>query len=239
MPDDQHTPQYRFERAVHATAPKPGHHLATAAFQLDDRSVILSVIEGPENDALGFSGMATDFDRTRLLRFGIRGPLLERLCELPHSPAEQTQRQVFRHPKGEDPSPIGVDGARVVFSSLRAANRADADSAAVAYMLPDGGQVRAALTGYQRGWYWGHVTVGIAVAIWVLRADPVDGQHVTLSVEQVASNDGRFEVSGAIAYRDSIMSTSSAPTSATVNPQVTNGHRLTQALATEPLVVAR
>jgi len=156
MSGDQHAPQYRYEHAVRATAPKPGHLLATGSFQLDDRSVILSVIEGPENDALGFSGMATNFEHTRLLRFGLRGPLVERICELPRWPYEHGLRQVFSDPRGQGPSPIGVDGAQVVFSTLRAANRPDPDSGAVAYMLPDGQQVRAAITGYQRGWYWAH-----------------------------------------------------------------------------------
>ena len=238
MPDNQPTSQHRFERSVVATAPKPGHQLAQAAFQLADQSVILSVIEGPGNDALGFSGMATNFERTRLLRFGVRGSLWERVCELPRSPQEPSVHQVFRHPRGEDSSPIGVAEARMVFSSLRAAGRPDADSAAVSYLLTDGQAVRPAVTGYQRGWYWEHVTVGIATAIWVLRADPVEGQQVTLTVEHVVGGE-RFEVTGAITYRDSIISAAMPAQSASAQPDKTNGHRLTQALAAEPLAVAR
>jgi len=235
MPD-QHAPQYRYEHAVRATAPKPGHLLATGSFQLDDRSVILSVIEGPENDALGFSGMATNFEHTRLLRFGLRGPLVERLCELPRWPYEHGLRQVFSDPRGQGPSPIGVDGAQVVFSTLRAANRPDPDSGAVAYMLPDGQQVRAAITGYQRD--WAHASVGIAVAIWALKTNPAGGQQVTLAVEQDAGMDGRFEVSGAIAFRDSIVGAALAPTAPSARPAATNGHRTTDALVTEALMVS-
>jgi len=80
--------------------------------------------------------------------------------------------------------------------------------------------------------------VGIATAIWVLRADPVDGQQVTLTVEHVVGGE-RFEVTGAITYRDSIISAAMPAQSASAQPDKTNGHRLTQALAAEPLAVAR
>jgi len=125
-----------------------------------------------------------------------------------------------------------------VFSTLRAANRPDPDSGAVAYMLPDGRQVRAAITSYQRGWYWAHLSVGIAVAIWALKTNPTNGQQVTLAVEQDAGMVGQFEVSGAIAFRDSIVGAALAPTAPSARPGATNGHRTTDALATEALIVA-
>jgi len=61
---------------------------------------------------------------------------------------------------------------------------------------------------------------------------------VTLAVEQDAGMDGRFEVSGAIAFRDSIVGAALAPTAPSARPAATNGHRTTDALVTEALMVA-
>jgi hypothetical protein len=75
------------------------------------------MIEGPDNDACGFLGMATDFHRTQVLRFGFRGSLIERLNDLPYSPDHHGARYSFRQMHDGKPSPIVVEAATTVLLS--------------------------------------------------------------------------------------------------------------------------
>src|SRR2546428_9119163 len=128
---DNETPRLRFARDVAASAPKPGFHLATISVDLAGESVILWVIEGPHNDSVGMLGMRTDFERTRLLRFSVRGSLFEGLNGMYPLPSDRGFLVNFYGRQGAEPSPIGVERADVVFSSLRAYDRPDPDSAAI------------------------------------------------------------------------------------------------------------
>src|SRR5262249_54011889 len=143
--------------------------------------------------------------RTRMLRFSVHGPLIERLNDLPRQPYQPVLTHRFR-PIGDGPaSDVVIAAATAVFSNVRAADRMDPDSAAVAYDLFDGERVTAAITGYQRGWYWELLVVSVGLAIWVNSALPGDGQAIELTVEQQAGGaDSLFEVSGAVAYRASL-----------------------------------
>lgn len=206
MADVQNPSPFRFARQVAPSAPKPGHHLATASFQMDKELFILWVIEGPPNDAFGFLGMASSFEATRKLRFAIRGPLIERLNDLPQPPFERGLVYRFSPTAGGEQERIVLQQATTVFSGLRAENRADPDSAAVAYDLFGGVRVLAAITGFQRGWYWQVLTPAVGLAIWALRTNPADGQAIELSVQQDSDGvGGRVAVTGTVTFRDSIL----------------------------------
>jgi hypothetical protein len=227
---ENETPRLRFARDVAASAPKPGFHLATISLDLRGESVILWVIEGPDNDSVGLLGMRTDFQRTRLLRFSVRGSLLEALNGMYPLPSD---RGLVMHFYGEDdsePSPIGVERADVVFSSLRAYDRPDPDSAAVRYTMSssktgepagndsaslerEGARVIAAITGYQRGWAYHPVITAGACALWVLERRPEEGSSVDLSVRlDLGSEPGRFfEVSGDVLVSYTVMAAAGGP----------------------------
>jgi|SRR2546423_3234609 hypothetical protein len=223
---DNETPPLRFARDVAASAPKPGFHLATISLDLRGESVILWVIEGPDNDTVGMLGMRTDFRRTRLLRFSVRGSLLEGLNGLYPLPSDRGFVINFYGEDDSRPSPIGVERADVVFSSLRAYDRADPDSAAVRYSLSaerrgeeagkesggearEGGRVIAAVTGYQRGWAYHPVITAGACALWVLETRPEEGTSVDVTVRlDLGTEPGRyFEVSGDVLVSYSVMGT--------------------------------
>jgi hypothetical protein len=204
MTDDQASSPHRFAREVSALAPKPGHDLATASFQLGDESFVLHVVEGPEGDAVGFLGFATDFRRARLVRFGLHGSLVERLDDLPRvQQHESTVAHRIRLPGDSQPAYAVFERATTVFSSLRAANGVDPEAAIVRYDLPDGEHVSATITGYHRGWYWDLVVVVVALAIAVLRAGRRDDEEIEVTVEQEAGAS-TFEVSGAVRFRESL-----------------------------------
>lgn len=200
---------HRFARQVAPTAPKPGHHLATVSFALDREGIILWLVEGPGNDAFSFLGMATDFERTRILRFSVQGSLIERVNDLPRSPYDRALSYRFRPEIEDDASRLLLENATVVFSGLRSPNRADPDSAALAFDLAAGERVVAAVTGYQRGWYWQTVIVAVSLGIWATRVVPGDGEGVRLEVEQDSGGPAqRFAVTGGVTYRESIMASS-------------------------------
>ena len=212
MVDEASRSQYRFERDVRERAPKPGHHLATASYVLGGESVVLWVVEGPENDAMGFIGMATDFTRTRLLRFSLRGSLIEQLNGLPSSPCDRRLTYRFSNDWPSKSPSIVVKDAISVFSSVRAPGRAEPDGAAVAYSLETGDQVVAAITGYQRGWYWQVVVVSVGLSLWVMRDNPAEGAMVVVTCQQDAGRpEGVYEVSGAVTYRASTIAAPAHP----------------------------
>lgn len=215
---DVHNPSpFRFAREVAPNAPKPGHHLATASFQMGKDAFVLWVIEGPPNDAFSFLGFSTNFETTRKLRFAIRGPLIEKLNDLPQSTFDRGLSYRFRPAGDEQPSRLLLDRATTVFSSLRSPNRIDPDSAAIAYELVGGDRVVAMVTGYQRGWYWQAITPAIGLAIWALRTDAKEGDTVRLAVEQDSEGPaGRFEVTGTAIYRESILAQLLEPPATTV-----------------------
>lgn len=217
---DNSASEYRFAQDVAPSAPKPGFHLATISFQLGNQVTILWVVEGPRNDTIGMVGNRTDFERTYLLRFSLQGSLFEALNGLYPLPSDRALVLNFHHPERHGRSPIGVERAITVFSSLRAYGRADADSAAVSYFLSGGeansgghahgDRVTATITGYQRGWAYQQVVTAGACALWVLETNPASGSEVTFTVEQDAgASPGRFaEVTGDVRFRNTIMGTS-------------------------------
>jgi|SRR5690242_15178147 hypothetical protein len=205
--DEQASSHYRFAREVSAAAPKPGHDLATASFQLDGDAYVLHVVEGPSADTVGFLGISTNFERTRQVRFALHGSLIERLDDLPRShtqplvthrvlPTEEREAQAQAY------SPV-VEQATTVFGSLRAANGVDPESALVAYDLPGGRRVVAAITGYHRGWYWDLVIVVVGLAIALLVAGRRTGEPVQVTVEQELAGSVH-EVSGSVGVRESL-----------------------------------
>jgi hypothetical protein len=210
MAGEQEDTEYRFTRDVRQVAPRVGHHLGTGVFQLGNEEVIVWLVEGPQNDSVGVIGMATDFERTRLMSFAFHGPLFEQLNQLPPAPYDRGLRLRFRG-LGDQPSPVLVERADVVFSNLRAAGNPDPDSAAIAYRLRgDQGAARVlvALTGYQRGWLIFAAIVALALVVWVERSRPssVEGREVALAVEEEREGPGgRFRVEGTIAQRASLM----------------------------------
>lgn len=204
MTEDREPPHYRFAREVSAAAPKPGHDLATASFQLGDETYVLHVVEGPRADTVGFLGFATDFDRTRLVRFALHGTLVERLDDLPRAHHQPALRHLIRPLDENVPSGAFVfERATTVFSGLRAANGVDPEAAIVAYDLVGGGRATATITGYQRGWYWELVIVVVGLAIAAIAAGRTAGEPIQVTVEQEAGGS-LFQVSGAVAYRESL-----------------------------------
>lgn len=205
MTDDQASPHHRFAREVSAGAPKPGHDLATAAFHLGDETYLLHVVEGPLADTVGFLGMATNFDRTRLVRFALHGPLVERLDDLPRSHTQPTVTHRVRpfEERLTQAQASAVERATTVFSTMRAANGVDPEAAVVAYDLVGGERVVATITGYHRGWYWDLVIVLVGLAIAILRAGRRAGEVVELTVEQELAGSVH-EVSGGVAVRESL-----------------------------------
>jgi len=110
----------------------------------------------------------------------------------------------FRQMHDGPSSPIGVEAATTVLSSVRARDRPDPDAAAVACQVP-GRRVQAAITGYQRSWYWHHPAVAVGLALWARQAQPADGDEAALAVAVDMGARGGYEVGGIVAYRDSIL----------------------------------
>lgn len=203
MTVDETPPNHRFAREVSAVAPKPGHDLATASFQIGEETFTLHVVEGPAADAVGFLGIATNFERTRVLRFALAGPLVERLDDLPRVQHQSMVTHRIR-PIGDTlPADAVVERATTVFSSLRAANGVDPEAAIVAYDLFGGERMSATITGYHRGWYWDLVIIAVALAIAAIRAGRRAGEAIEVTVEQELGGS-LFEVSGAVSFRDSL-----------------------------------
>ena len=203
MTDDATPPNHRFARAVSAVAPKPGHDLATASFQLRDESFVLHVVEGPAADSVGFLGIATNFDRTRLLRFALHGSLIERLDDLPRASQHPTVTHRFSPGGRSQASDMVVERATTVFSNLRAANGVDPEAAMVAYELAGGERVAVAITGYQRGWYWDLLIIAVAFAILVLLVPRAEREAIEVTVEQQAGAS-LFQISGSLGFRESL-----------------------------------
>jgi hypothetical protein len=211
--DEQNPSEFRFARQVNQTAPMSGHHLATASFQLREEMMIFWVVEGPQNDAVSFMGMATNFERTRLLGLSLYGSLFERLNQMAPSPYAHGLRFRFTS-EGGGPSPIPIQEAIAVFSGLRATDRPDPDSASVAYRLGDAydnERVLAAVTGFQRGWFFAVVLIAVGLLLGMeLLAEgeqaPTEGQAFSLGVEL---DDGGFGalivVEGTVATRVSLI----------------------------------
>lgn len=201
---DEPASMHRFAREVSAAAPKPGHDLATTSFQLEGETYVLHVVEGPRADTVGFLGFATNFDRTRLVRFALRGPLVERLDDLPRV---QQQSSVSHRmgPVRQAPSQeaMPVERATTVFSSMRGPNGIDPESAIVAYDLVGGERVVATITGYRRGWYWDLVIVVIGLAIAIIVSGRSTGEAVEVAVEQELGG-ARFQVAGSVSLGESL-----------------------------------
>lgn len=214
---DKNPSDYRFAQDVAQNAPKIGWQLGAFSVQFRGEMTWLSLVEGPQNNMLSAVGHRTDFEHTYVLKFSLQGSLFEALSGLYPLPTDRALVLNFYSPEREGQSPIGVESAVTVFSSLRASGRPDADSAAVSYLLsggqPDAGEqargetVMATITGYQRGWGYDHLVTAGALTLWVLSTSPAPGRELTLTVEKDAGvSPGRFsEVTGAVTFQDSIM----------------------------------
>jgi hypothetical protein len=207
MADDK-TIVHRFAQDVSTTAPKPGFQLATIAFQRGTESHIMSVIEGPANDMIGIVGLRTDFERTRQVRLSLQGSLFEVANDLNPQTYDRPLVLNFYGPRRPEASGIGVDSAVTVFSSQKAYQRADPESAAVRYALSGGQQhVNASITGYQRGWAYAQVIVAGACLLWGLDRLFEDGQMLLLTVERDAGQGpGQFsEATGGVTFRNTVI----------------------------------
>jgi hypothetical protein len=205
MTDEDAPSPNRFAREVSAVAPKVGNDLATVSFELRGETYVLHVVEGPGADTVGFLGFATDFARTRMLRFALHGSLIERLNDLPRLPDQRSIVHRYRPIGDTQPVEAVVERSTAVFSTVRAANGVDPDAAAVAYDLVGGERVSVAITAYHRGWYWDLLLNVVALLIWALRQIRRGGEAIELSVEQEVGQAGSlFHVSGTVAFRESL-----------------------------------
>ncbi|MCA1705260.1 MAG: hypothetical protein LC808_19185 [Actinobacteria bacterium] len=167
------------------------------------------MIEGPQNDAISIMGMASNFERVRLLSFGFSGTLFEQLNQTAASPYSRALKYFFTGPGG-GPSPIPVQEATAVFSELRAIDRADPDSAVVAYRLGDAysnSPVLTAHTGYQRGWFFAPIIVAVGLSICVqLDQTLTEGRAVDLNVEVDRGGlVGLIDIQGTVITRNSLI----------------------------------
>jgi hypothetical protein len=207
--DEQNASEPRFARYVSPTAPKSGHHLATVSFERKGEMTICWVIEGSQNDEVSAMGMATNFVDTRLWSFSFNGSLIERLNHVFLSPYAHGMKLRFTN-RENGPSPLPVQEATAEFSHVRAANRVNPDSAVVAYQLgnaEDKEKVLAAVTGYQRGWFF-LILIVIGGLLISREVDPrrVEGQPIPVDVEVVHGGEGApIRVEGTVAFRASII----------------------------------
>ncbi|MEM6794408.1 MAG: hypothetical protein AAF725_10520 [Acidobacteriota bacterium] len=140
---------HRHARDTSTMAPKPGHHLGTASFTVGDQSVILWLIEGPENDTISVNAMLSDFDLTRYLRFRIEGTAIEALNDLPFSPAQPRLELELEVLGTSDLQPTS---ALILFSTMRAPNGRDPDAAIARFHTESRGDLVLFITELRRGW---------------------------------------------------------------------------------------
>jgi hypothetical protein len=224
MPSQTQGP-FRFSRDVDQIAPKPGHHLGTASFQLGDETHLLWIIEGPENDALCFKGMATDFNGSRVYKFKLRGSMLEAAGDLPYSPYDRQLKFQFRM----SGAPINLKEGTVIFTGVRAPNGLDPDGALMLFTTTKKGDtIRVALTDLRRGWHPVVVIVGIGLALACGGcATPPPGAEVTVTESagvSVTLSAGLPEyglgvaATGSYSYSQTFTSTAPVGTSSTATP---------------------
>lgn len=151
------TPQFRFSREVDSLAPKPGRDLGTITFSSGSDSVLLRVIEGATRDAMSFRGVTTNFDRTRILNFHLRGTFVDLLEDLPYSPYDNETEIEYQDFKIEPPSniPFFIKKAKVIYTKVASERGLDPDGALIKMTIspeaPEGHMI-ANVTGIKRGW---------------------------------------------------------------------------------------
>ncbi|MEM1178766.1 MAG: hypothetical protein AAGM22_10515 [Acidobacteriota bacterium] len=150
IPDPSHQDvRYRHARDTSLAAPKPGHHLGTASFRLGDQSVVQWLVEGPENNAISYTALVTDFELTRYLRYRVAGSAVEALNDLPFSPfTPRLDLDIELEGVGD----FSVTGVRIVFSKMRAPNGVDPDLAIARFSRPGAPDLRIVISELRRGW---------------------------------------------------------------------------------------
>lgn len=217
---------YRFNRDVDALAPKPGHHLGTLTFNQGDERVVLWMIEGPDNDTLNFRGMATDFEETRLFRFGIRGPGIEQLNELPHDP---NARGLDLDLSLEDDA-VSPTRARVVYSPMRSPDRDEPDCALIRFDTASGASIDVTVAELRRGW---SPTLTVAGAALALGACVAGARRFGPRYLQVRDRDARVRVEGGYELSASIAASPDRPAA----PALPASQRAELASAESPLAL--
>ncbi len=218
MDQQPESQEFRFARAVSPTASKPGHHLATACFELGNEACTAYIIEAYRNDMVSLRGMATNFKRTRLFSHSVRGPLIERLKEIHDTPQEpELTIRLEMLEGGASPSQFDVQEARVIFSGVRGPNGIDADAAIAQLKMrgdrpqgdgppEEGPWVCAWLTNLRRGWICALVVAVFVTSLrFILEPDAADGTVLNRGVEIVLSPGSRpFRVDGLLQLGSSI-----------------------------------
>lgn len=205
--------EFRFARDVSAYAPKPGHHLVTASFQLGDEACLLYAIEGPANNSMSFRGMAMSSRGIRLFRYSVHGSLVDQLKEIHHVP--QGLELVVRFPTVGDGerSRFDVSEALIAFSSVQAPNRVDADAAIASVKIHGqagpSGEPPAPLyvwfTNHSRGWIWGLVIILCLISIQFVAEVPEEGAVLDRAVEvDVPGGFAPFRINGQLQFQSTI-----------------------------------
>jgi hypothetical protein len=225
----------QFARDVSPYSPAPGRCLAALSFQLGKDAFCGKVIEGWDNLSLGLRAMRTNFQTTRLMRYSFTGDLIDQLKELPYTPYEPVLELVVTPRVGESKetkSPFDVARARVIFSSVRADNRLDADSAIAEFTMmkeakgegeaesePDPGPVYAFMTDYKKGWPWYCVLIVAILSLRVVYEEPVDGSMLYRAFEfRPPGGFASFSIGGQVQFRRTIIGVPPIlPTSPTIS----------------------
>ena len=126
---------FRFTRETSSNAPKPGHHLGDISYTYNGESVSVYAIEGGQNNALSFTGLATNFASTRLLSFSLAGNFRELLDCMPYSPHNNSQifeysDFVVKTDKGEHVE-FPFTQAKVIYTRVRSGSGVDPDGGVI------------------------------------------------------------------------------------------------------------
>ena len=184
----------RFGRETDAAAPRPGHLLGTFSFAMGGENALMWILEGPENNALSYMAMATDFNLTRFVRFRLRGGAIQSLNDLPYSAYE---RRVSAEIDLGVETPTRVTGLDLVYSSVRGPNGIDPDAALICVRTEDG-HVHGALTELRRAW-WPFLT-GFGAALALAYYTPGSHSDFSECPGTLTVTSGGSQVSGAYTY---------------------------------------
>jgi len=170
-PAESRYPQFRFARELDCLAPKPGRDLGTLTFfnNNNQESLLLRVIEGATRDAMSFRGVATNFNRTRILNFHLRGNFTDLLVDLPYSPYDnevEIDYENFSIDPPCDKTDFFITNAKVIYTRVASERGQDPDGALIK-MTPEAGEnITAYISGIKRGWC-PILTVAVAPAVTI------------------------------------------------------------------------
>jgi hypothetical protein len=146
---------FRFAREIGAYAPKPGHHLGTAAIVLgDNRMSLLNIIEGAANDAVTVNGIVTDFTATTVLLFHMSGTFTL-LDYYPYDPRAYGQVLEFSDGSmsfGKQDVGFAVTRADIVYSRTRSVAGPDPDGGLIRIRQASGTPIFVSFSGFKEGW---------------------------------------------------------------------------------------